>query len=83
MGNGEVVARAREHMDKPEYMVSLYLQANYSLCPTSRMPQWFIKLLQMQGGPYHTLAEVAHALDNPVEIFSVLCHVEDGFGCAG
>ncbi len=65
MGNGEVVARAREHRDKPEYVVSLYLQADYSHCPTTPLAPWFVELLQTRGGPYHTLAEEAPALNNP------------------
>ena len=46
MRNGEVIARAGEHMDKPEYVVSLYLQADYSCRPTSPLAPWFIELLQ-------------------------------------
>ncbi len=30
MGNSEVVAQAGEHVNKPEYMVSLYLSSDYS-----------------------------------------------------
>jgi len=30
MGNGKVIARAGEHVNKPEYMVSLYLPSDYS-----------------------------------------------------
>ncbi len=35
MGNGEVVARAGETDNEPEYMVSLYLPSDYSQCPTA------------------------------------------------
>jgi len=52
-------------MDKPKYVVSLYLKADYSQCPTSPMLQWFVELLQTRGGPFHTLAEAACALNNP------------------
>jgi len=45
MGNGEVVTRAGERTDKPEYVVSLYLPSDYSQRPTSSLPHWFIKLL--------------------------------------
>jgi len=65
MGNGEVVARAGEHADKPEYVVSLYLLSDYLLQPTTTLPQWFVELLQAKGGPYHTLAEVACGLEHP------------------
>jgi len=37
MGNGEVVARAGEHTDELEYVVSLFLPANYSQHPTSTL----------------------------------------------
>ena len=75
MGNGEVVTRAGEDVDEPEYIVSLYLHADYSQCPTSSMPPWFIKLLQSHGGPYHTLAEAAHTLENPTAYTKVKrCH---------
>ena len=57
MGNGEVLARAGEEEDEPEYVVSLYLESDYSQHPTSPMPRWFLELLQGPGGPYNTLAE--------------------------
>jgi len=81
-GGGEVVARAREHQDKAEYVVPLFLPSNYSHQPTNPMPIWFDELLQAKGGGYHTLAEVAHALDNPVvfaEVERYHCHHK---GCA-
>ena len=56
MGNGEVIARAGEHINKPEYVVSLYLPTDYSQRPTTTLPPWFVELLQTKGGPYHTLA---------------------------
>ena len=65
IGNGEVITRAGEHTDKPEYVVSLFLPSDYSQCPTLTLPQWFVKLLQSWGGPYHTLAEAACTLDHP------------------
>jgi len=30
MGNSEVITRAGEHMDEPKYVVSLYLEVDYS-----------------------------------------------------
>ena len=57
MGNGEVLARAGEEEDEPEYVVSLYLESNYSQHPTSPMPWWFLELLQGPSTPYNTLAE--------------------------
>ena len=38
MGNGEVVARARESTNEPEYVVSLYLPSDYSQRPTASLP---------------------------------------------
>ncbi len=58
-------------MDKLEYVVSLYLKSKYSRHPTSAMVQWFMELLQSNGGPYHTLAEVACALNNPAAFAKV------------
>src|SRR5229473_3339210 len=65
MGNGEVVARAGERANKPEYVVSLYLPSDYSTRPTALLPPWFLELLQASGGAYHTLAEAARGLDHP------------------
>src|SRR5216683_3300888 len=65
LGNGEVVARAGERADEPEYVVSLYLPSDYSTRPTALLPPWFVELLQANGGPYHTLAEAARGLDHP------------------
>jgi len=66
MGNSKVVTRAGESTDELEYVVSLYLPADYySQHPTATLPPWFVELLQTQGGPYHTLAEAAHALKHP------------------
>ena len=45
MGNGEVLARVGEHLDKPEYMVSLYLKSDYSCHDLDPMPYWFKELL--------------------------------------
>src|SRR6266851_8819233 len=77
MGNGEVVAWAGEHIDEPEYMVSLYLPSYYSQRPTASLPHWFVELLQARGGAYHTLAEVAHSLEHPTtfaEVERYSCH---------
>src|SRR6266851_5270669 len=65
MGNGEVVARAGERADEPEYVVSLYLPSDYSTHPTALLPPWFLELLQANGGAYHTLAEAARGLEHP------------------
>ena len=63
MGNREVLARAGEDPDKPEYVVSLYLESNYSQHNPNPMPYWFEELLQSKGGGYHTLAAAARVLD--------------------
>ncbi len=77
MGNSKVVARAGEHADKLEYVVSLYLSSDYLQQPTTTLPQWFVELLQAKGGPYHTLAEAAHNLEHPAAYTKVKqysCH---------
>ncbi len=77
MGNGEVVARAGEQINEPEYMVSLYLPSDYSQRPTAPLPMWFVELLQTRGGAYHTLAEAACSLEHPAaftEVEQYSCH---------
>src|SRR5216683_5991566 len=71
MGNGEVIARAGERANEPEYMVSLYLPSDYSTHPTALLPPWFLELLQANGGAYHTLAEAAHGLKHPAAFAEV------------
>src|SRR5216683_1753279 len=71
MGNGEVVARAGERADEPEYVVSLYLPSDYSTRPTALLPPWFLELLQASGGAYHTLAEAACGLKHPAAFAEV------------
>jgi hypothetical protein len=71
LGNGEVLVRAREREDEPEYVVSLYLESNYSQCPTSPMPYWFVKILQSINGAYHTLAEATKRLNDPTTFAEV------------
>src|SRR6266851_7060382 len=71
IGNGEVVARAGEHANEPEYVDYLYLPSDYSQRPTASLPHWFIKLLQASGGAYHTLAEAARSLDHPTAFAEV------------
>src|SRR6266851_4924285 len=71
MGNREVVARAGEHADEAEYVVSLYLPSDYSQRPTAALPHWFLELLQARGGPYHTLAEAARGLEHPAAFAKV------------
>src|SRR5216683_4604742 len=71
LGNGEVLARAGERADEPEYVVSLYLPSDYSQRPTASLPHWFLELLQARGGPYHTLAEAARGLEHPAAFAKV------------
>src|SRR6266853_323814 len=71
LGNGEVVARAGERADEPEYVVSLYLPSDYSTRPTALLPPWFLELLQANGGAYHTLAEAARGLEHPAAFVEV------------
>src|SRR5216684_288444 len=71
MGNGEVIARAGERDDEPEYVVSLYLPSDYSTRPTALLPPWFLELLQANGGAYHTLAEAACGLEHPAAFAEV------------
>ncbi len=71
MGNGEVLARASERADEPEYVVSLYLPSDYSQRPTASLPHWFLELLQARGGAYHTLAEAARGLEHPAAFTEV------------
>ncbi len=71
MGNGEIVARAGERANEPEYVVSLYLPSDYSTRPTALPPPWFLELLQANGGAYHTLAEAARGLDHPAAFAEV------------
>src|SRR6266851_2006588 len=71
MGNGEVVARAGERANEPEYVVSLYLPSDYSTRPTALLPPWFLELLQASGGAYHTLAEAARGLEHPTAFAEV------------
>ncbi len=71
MGNSEVVARAGESANEPEYVVSLYLPSDYSQRPTASLPHWFLELLQARGGAYHTLAEAARGLEHPAAFAKV------------
>src|SRR5216683_6141855 len=71
MGNREVVARASERANEPEYVVSLYLPSDYSTRPTALLPPWFLELLQANGGAYHTLAEAARGLEHPAAFAEV------------
>src|SRR5216683_3655605 len=71
MGNGEVVARAGERANEPEYVVSLYLPSDYSTRPTALLPPWFLELLQANGGAYHTLAEAVRGLEHPAAFTEV------------
>ncbi len=51
--------------------VTLYLPSDYSQRPTASLPHWFLELLQARGGAYHTLAEVARALEHPATFAEV------------
>ena len=82
MGNGEVVARAGEHANEPEYVVSLYLPSDYSQRPTASLPHWFLELLQARGGAYHTLAEVARGLEHPAAFAKVERYSRHHMRCA-
>jgi hypothetical protein len=75
MGSGEVVLRARESVGEPEYMVSLYLNANYSPdVPIDPMPIWFYELLNRLPQVFHTLRQATCCLDNPAVYTKVECY---------
>src|SRR5216683_8278182 len=82
MGNGEVLARAGESVDEPEYVVSLYLPSDYSQRPTASLPHWFLKLLQAREGAYHTLAEAARGLEHPAAFAEVERYSHHHMRCA-
>ena len=63
LGSGEVLARAGEDPDKPEYVVSLFLTTDYSPEENDPMPYWCKELLQSKGAPFFTLATAVHSMD--------------------
>jgi hypothetical protein len=63
LGSGEVIARAGEDPDKPEYMVPLHLTTDYSLGDVDTMPYWCEELLQSNGAAFFALATAVRVLD--------------------
>jgi len=61
--SGEVLAQAGEDPNEPEYMVSLFLTADYSLDNIDTMPYWYEELLQSKGAAYFALAAAVHVMD--------------------
>jgi hypothetical protein len=60
LGSGEVALRAGESRGEPEYVASLYLDANYSPdTPVEPMPGWFYKLLNGPPQQFHALGQAA------------------------
>jgi hypothetical protein len=66
LGSGEVVLQAGESAREPEYVASLYLDADYSPdVPAEPMPGWFYELLNGPPQQFHALGQAARRLDNP------------------
>jgi hypothetical protein len=63
LGSGEVIVRAGEDPNEPEYVVPLYLSTNYSLGDVNTMLYWCEELLQSNGAPFFALATMVHMLD--------------------
>ena len=63
LGSGEVVARAGEDPDEPEYVVPLHLATDYSPGDVDTMPYWCEELLQSNGAPFFALATTVRMLD--------------------
>jgi hypothetical protein len=63
LGSGEVIARAGEDPDEPEYVVPLHLSTDYSPGDVDTMPYWCEELLQANGAPFFALAATVRALD--------------------
>ena len=61
--SGEVIARAGEDPDEPEYMVLLYLSTDYSPGDIDTMPYWCKELLQSNRAPFFALATTVRMLD--------------------
>ena len=63
LGSGEVVARAGEDPNEPEYVVPLHLATDYSPEDVDTMPYWCEELLQSNGAAFFALAMMVCALD--------------------
>ena len=63
LGSGEVVARAGEDPNEPEYVVPLHLSTDYSPGDVDTMLYWCEELLQSNGAAFFTLATTVRALD--------------------
>jgi hypothetical protein len=76
LGSGEVIVRAGEDPNEPEYVVPLYLSTDYSPGDINTMPYWCKELLQSNGAPFFTLAMTVHALDltTSAEVECYHCH---------
>ena len=78
LGSGEVVARAGEDPDEPEYVVPLHLATNYSPGEVDTMPYWCEELLQSNGAAFFTLATTVRVLNltTSAEVECYHCHHE-------
>jgi len=76
--SGEVIARAGEDPDKPEYVVPLHLATDYSPGDVDTMPYWCEELLQSNGAAFFALASTVRALDltTSTEVEHYHCHHE-------
>jgi hypothetical protein len=63
LGSGEVIARAGEDPDEPEYVVPLHLATDYSPGDVNTMPYWCEELLQSNGAAFFALAMAVRAMD--------------------
>jgi hypothetical protein len=63
LGSGEVIARAGEDPNEPEYVVPLHLTTDYSPGEVDTMPYWCEELLQSNGATFFSLATTVRALD--------------------
>jgi hypothetical protein len=78
LGSGEVVARAGEDPNEPEYVVPLHLSTDYSPGDVDTMPYWCEELLQSNGAPFFALATTVRTLDltASAEVEHYHCHHE-------
>ena len=72
------MAQAGEDPNKPEYVVSLFLTADYSPNDINTMPYWCKEILQSKGVAYFALAAAVHAMDLTAftEVEHYQCHHE-------
>jgi len=61
--SGEVIARAGEDPNEPEYVVPLHLATDYSPGDVDTMPYWCEELLQSNGAAFFALATIVRVLD--------------------